>query len=538
MYKFLFLCLALVGSLHASFVQEWADVPTSYNGRFRPIEATSRLWLYDLSHKQSLKKTSSFEVLWDLHFNGIKHWENTPLFWIQSASTKKTLQLPLKQNRFSYHTVRERLNTIPNKTTELNHLANQLNKFEDHENNFLVLPSRYKPGVWFPLKKLKSSDSNNFTAYNDNLFHQIKSLYLQLEQAVNNNDSSQIEPLSTSLAKSLKAGYASLAGKTYQSAYGKALSYPSFTQLKIERLYYTYPWISFCIALYLFGFISFLFFYCFDKPQFKTIALCLTGLAFSLHTLILGARCYILARPPVSNMFETMIYVPWIAIGAGFIIQAALKNTFVLVASCLAAIPLLIFLQLSNFSSSMENVQAVLDSQYWLIVHVLMVVGSYGLFFLCGILGHVYLALFSYYGVETAFVKNLAKAILQCMYIGVALLIPGTILGGVWAAQSWGRFWDWDPKESWAFISACIYLVWIHAYRFRYIDNFGLAVGSVVGLLSIIFTWYGVNYILGTGLHSYGFGSGGEKLYYLFLTGEFVFLAVTCFRKFKTRLNA
>ena len=122
--------------------------------------------------------------------------------------------------------------------------------------------------------------------------------------------------------------------------------------------------------------------------------------------------------------------------------------------------------------------------------------------------------------------KQLSSMILQTLYIGTAMLIAGTILGGLWAAESWGRFWDWDPKESWAFISSAFYLIWIHAYRFHKISSFGLAFGSVSGLLAISFTWYGVNYILGTGLHSYGFGSGGEHLYYAFLGTESLFLSV------------
>lgn len=118
----------------------------------------------------------------------------------------------------------------------------------------------------------------------------------------------------------------------------------------------------------------------------------------------------------------------------------------------------------------------------------------------------------------------LGQLILQTMYGGTILLVSGTILGGIWAAESWGRFWDWDPKESWAFISSCFYLIWIHAYRFHRIGSFGLAIGAVSGLLAISFTWYGVNYILGTGLHSYGFGSGGEIFYYSFLGIECLFL--------------
>ena len=126
---------------------------------------------------------------------------------------------------------------------------------------------------------------------------------------------------------------------------------------------------------------------------------------------------------------------------------------------------------------------------------------------------------------------KLLDALLQSLYVGIALLIPGTILGGIWAAQSWGRFWDWDPKESWAFISSCVYLLIIHAYRFKRISGIGLAIGSIGGLLAISFTWYGVNYILGTGLHSYGFGSGGEWIYYSYVGLELAFIGF-CITKF------
>ena len=163
-----------------------------------------------------------------------------------------------------------------------------------------------------------------------------------------------------------------------------------------------------------------------------------------------------------------------------------------------------------------------------------MVVGSYGLFILAGALGHLYLLLTL---LGTKKLSSLGLYIKQALYAGIALLIPGTLLGGVWAAQSWGRFWAWDPKESWAFISACIYLLWIHAFTYRKIADFGLAVGSIVGLLAISFTWYGVNYILGTGLHSYGFGQGGRGAYTAFVVIELVFLGLSFFIHTKNRKN-
>ena len=248
------------------------------------------------------------------------------------------------------------------------------------------------------------------------------------------------------------------------------------------------------------------------------------ALAVVLHTFFLGFRCYLLHRPPVSNMYETVLYVPWIAVMASLGLGYYFRSYFILAAANAACVLLLSTLKLAGIHSSLDNVQAVLNSHYWLIIHVLMVVGSYGLFCLGGVIGHCYLISACLYPQQIAFRKTSASLMRQSIYLGLVLLIAGTLLGGVWAAESWGRFWDWDPKEAWAFISICSYLIWVHAYMFNKIGDFGLAVGSIIGLQVISFTWYGVNYVLGAGLHSYGFGSGGEFYYYLYLFLETAFI--------------
>ena len=393
-----------------------------------------------------------------------------------------------------------------------------------------------KNGEWYSLHALRTQvydpsqqklvPVGNFTAYSDEQFTKIRRAYDDLEGALDSVKEGKVQQMAGRLASLLLGGYSSIAQTSYKQASGKNLDYPSIWQLKAELYFYSYPLVEICITLYGLALIAFIFAATTKNAGVYKWALGFTLLGFFLHTVILAMRCYILNRPPVSNMFETVIYVPWIAVLASFFLGYIYRSYFVLIGSCTASMALLIVLKLTNVSSSMENVQAVLDSQYWLIIHVLMVVGSYGLFILSGVLGHFYLISDVFNKQETDQMKFLAQLILQSMYIGVALLIPGTILGGVWAAESWGRFWDWDPKESWAFISSCVYLIWIHAFTFNHIRNFGLAVGSIAGLLAISFTWYGVNYILGTGLHSYGFGKGGELYYYLFLLGEVAFLAV------------
>lgn len=407
-----------------------------------------------------------------------------------------------------------------------------------------VLPGRYQPGEWYSLQALKmqvsdaskthSTPISNFTIYSDADFEAIRHSYLNWEQAMEQDPKGVItKQLHLDLIAQLNSAYQKIAGTIYQKAQGKSLVYPSSFQLTVESFYTTWPIIEIVTFVYGAAIVVGLLAYLLQSSLLKVIFIGITGLAFILHTMILVIRCYILARPPVSNMLETLIYVPWITMLVSFALTLWLKHLRPLLAANFTAFILFSIILWTGIHPGLENVQAVLDSQFWLIVHVLMVVGSYGVFILGGILGHVYLSSSINTESSSSSLHKLAHAILQTMYLGTALLVSGTILGGVWAAESWGRFWDWDPKESWAFISACAYLLTIHAYRFHKIGDFGLAVGAIIGFLAISFTWYGVNYILGTGLHSYGFGLGGEIYYACFILLEILFLSYILWKRKK-----
>lgn len=374
----------------------------------------------------------------------------------------------------------------------------------DTENPELrCLPGAHHSGEWLPLRSLASA--SNTTVYSNATFLKLQKLYTNLKAEATPQHA---EALQSALAEA----YSPLAGSPFVQAHGKALFYPSIAQLKVEKLYTHIPMAEASIAFYAAAALLLL-------ARWRKGGLLLLALGFFVHTILLLSRCFILQRPPVSNMFETVLYVPWIAAGVAYFLARRSKSVAILAAAALFAAGLLLLLKLSRLHDGLDNVQAVLDSQFWLAVHVLMVVGSYGLFALGALIGHLYVLTKNRETLQTY-----GKILLQCLYFGVALLIPGTILGGVWAAESWGRFWDWDPKESWAFISSCVYLIWIHAYRFGHIADFGLALGAIIGFQAITFTWYGVNYILGAGLHSYGFGQGGELYYYLFLFIELLFI--------------
>jgi ABC-type transport system involved in cytochrome c biogenesis permease subunit len=174
----------------------------------------------------------------------------------------------------------------------------------------------------------------------------------------------------------------------------------------------------------------------------------------------------------------------------------------------------------------------VLRSNYWLTIHVLTITLGYAAFALTLGLGNVSL----YHYLRNAFgksKKDLSKKVTvlnqltyRAMQFGVVLLAAGTILGGVWADYSWGRFWGWDPKEVWALVALLCYIVILHGRYTGWVREFGFAAWSVIAFLSVIMAWYGVNFILGVGLHSYGFSTGGRGWVFSFVAAQLVYVLI------------
>ncbi len=186
--------------------------------------------------------------------------------------------------------------------------------------------------------------------------------------------------------------------------------------------------------------------------------------------------------------------------------------------------------------------QPVLRDNFWLTIHVLTIVSSYAAGALAWGLGCLSLGHYLFGSYRPAVPGQgrgarppeacdvLAGFIYKAMQVAVLLLAAGTILGGLWADVSWGRFWGWDPKEVWALVSLLAYLVVLHGRYAGWIDNFGLAAGSVLGAAVIGMSWYGVNFLLGAGLHSYGFGQGGQTEFFAFLAANMLLLVAAAWR--------
>ncbi len=241
---------------------------------------------------------------------------------------------------------------------------------------------------------------------------------------------------------------------------------------------------------------------------FRKILVFITLVIFVYHGVGLWMRWYISGHVPWSNGYEALIFIAWVTMIAGLIFSR--KNPAVLAGTLILASFMIMVTELNLLDPEITPLQPVLKS-YWLMIHVAVITGSYGFLGLSCILGIVNLVLYitrttSNTKVITQNINELSYVSELTMTIGLFMLAIGTFLGGIWANESWGRYWGWDPKETWALASVLVYSVILHL---RYIpglkSRFTFNLVSVWGYASILFTFFGVNFIL-VGLHSYAEG--------------------------------
>jgi ABC-type transport system involved in cytochrome c biogenesis permease subunit len=231
-------------------------------------------------------------------------------------------------------------------------------------------------------------------------------------------------------------------------------------------------------------------------------------------------------------MYESIIWVSFAVSFFGMIFFARYRTpVYLLAALPVTLIALLLVHQMPiAMPSSIDPLVPVLRDNFWLTIHVLTITLSYAAFALAMGFGHILL---------WRYVRNPLAAradapmhfwLYRVLQLGVLLLAAGTILGGVWANYSWGRFWGWDPKETWALIALLCYILTLHGRLAGWWTEFGLVVASVVCFLAVLMAWYGVNFVLGKGLHSYGFGIGGETYVATFVVLDLLFVAFAVWR--------
>jgi cytochrome c-type biogenesis protein CcsB len=333
-----------------------------------------------------------------------------------------------------------------------------------------------------------------------------------------------------------RAGVASAAAALGRKLQEMAPSgYPAAADLRREVRYnqlkpFRWAWVA-----YLLGFLLLLTSFGLGSRTATLLGFGLVGAGFLLNSYGMWTRMQISGRPPVTNMYESVVFVAWGAVLFALIFEAVYRaRYFAACASALAVVSLILADNVPILDGSIDPLVPVLRDNMWLTIHVLTITLGYAAFLLAMGIGHVNLGLYFFAPQRKPLLKTLSTFLYRALQVGTLFLAVGTLLGGVWASYSWGRFWGWDPKETWALIALLGYLAILHGRFIGWFKDFGMAVGSLVGFLGVLMAWYGVNFILGTGLHSYGFGSGGYTWIGSFVLFEVVVIGLAAYRESKT----
>jgi cytochrome c-type biogenesis protein CcsB len=320
----------------------------------------------------------------------------------------------------------------------------------------------------------------------------------------------------------------------YQKFYGLEV-YPSDNRIAaevfynkaniFERLYPLYLLVGFILLIL--SFVKIL------KPKFKIdmftkATLSLLILFFMAHTLGLANRWYISGHAPWSNGYESMIYIGWATVLAGFIFS---KRSPMTLASTGILTGLILFVAHLNWMNPQVTTLVPVLNSYWLSIHVSMITASYGFLGLGALLGFIILVLFVLKNQNnekhiSLSIKELNSINEMSLMVGIVLLTIGNFLGGIWANESWGRYWGWDPKETWTLVTILVYAILLHLRFIKPLySDFNFAVMSLLSFTSVLMTYFGVNYYL-AGLHSYAKGDPVPVPDFVPMTYFIIFLVI------------
>ena len=279
--------------------------------------------------------------------------------------------------------------------------------------------------------------------------------------------------------------------------------------------------------VYIVAFLLVLLYWANLNEIWRTTAVRLLVIGFVVHTAGLVFRMWLEGRPPVTNLYSSAIFIGWGAVILGLVLERFYKDGIgTAVATCVGFLSLIVAHNLSTDGDTMVMMQAVLDTNFWLATHVVVVTLGYASTFVAGFLALLYIVRGVFtrtLGEKTA--KGLARMVYAIVCFATLFSFVGTVLGGIWADQSWGRFWGWDPKENGALIIVLWNALILHLRWGGMIRERGLVNCALVGNIVTSWSWFGVN-MLGIGLHSYGFMSGAFMWLMLFVGSQLLLIAI------------
>lgn len=498
-------------------VEPLQNLAVQLDGRKKPLDTVARETVAQIHGKNSYQalngdKLDYLNTYLSLWFNN-RDWNDEPIILFNYRPLKETLGLDPDEKYFSFSELiesdlREFLIAIKQKQAAGIDLTRDETEAVTIEQRMALvvstvgidrLPLVPHPndinGAWVSVE-----DAAQY--YDAEAVVQIQTAYDDLKQSYRN--SPQDEVSLGQIAARFETELASLSPEVY----------PETAVVNREvRFYALHPFAK-AWMIYALGFLIMLLVLLFKSLDFYwgAIGVFSTGLLINVYGI--WERMQIAGRPPVTNMYESVIWVGFGISAIALLFELIYRAKYYLLAAAPLSIVCLILADSlpAILDPSIQPLVPVLRDNFWLSIHVPTITLSYASFALALGLGHIILGHYLFAPQAKERIRSLSKWNYGVLQVGVLLLTTGIILGGIWAHYAWGRFWGWDTKETWALIALMCYVVPLHGRLVGWLADFGMTITSVVAFNAVLMAWYGVNFVLGTGLHSYGFGSGDSVM--------------------------
>ena len=513
-------------------------------GRTKPLFTLSNDILRKVSRENKFGDYSSMQVFLGLYLD-FDSWKDVPLIKVSNSDLQQSIGIKGNLASFSdlvnigngSYKLSEQVNAAYAKSPGgRNKMDKEIMKVDERVNivymiykgDFLkIFPLKDSTHNWGPADEaIKTAISKEDSLY-------LKNVIPLLYESLQNNNPAATQQIAESVSG-------------YQARFTE-YALPSDIRTKAELLYYRlgifeklFPFYATLGLIMLIGLIIMVIREQQKKSLLVKILSWVLFTGFLFHTFGLGLRWYIAGHSPMSNGYESMIFISWVTLLAGFIFSR--KSAFALSATAVLAGMTLMVAHLSFMDPEITNLVPVLKS-YWLTLHVSVITGSYGFLGLGAILGIITMILLSLSNEKNRerisnTIDELTVINFKTLILGLYFLTIGTFLGAVWANESWGRYWGWDPKETWSLITIIVYSLVTHSRMIpgmRNIYTFNLL--SLFAFSSVLMTYFGVNYYL-SGLHSYASGDAVQVPGYVYISiillaalSLFAYLKYTRFKK-------
>lgn len=532
-------CLLLVfppSQFQPDSLDSLRSLAVQLDGRKKPLDTVAQETVAKIHGSTTYKRAdgskedalSTYLAMW---FN-TRNWNEEPFVLVSYRPLKEVADLDLERKHFTFQELMA--------DRELAAIVGQAHRKEANEESlsrnerealtiesrlnllFQTVSDRNLPVVPHPedIKGKWAGLNDATTLYPPENVAPLMANFAMMQQTLLQGGTTHL-PMVASLADEMKAGLRQLSPSIY----------PTDAVLHREVHFNHFHPFAKAWQLYAIAFVV-LFVSQWIKPwtlYWSAIGLFTAGIAVNSYGFLL--RMQIADRPPVTNMYESVVWVGFGIAAIALLLEVLSRNRYyILAAAPLSVVCLVLADSLpAVLDPSIAPLVPVLRDNFWLSIHVPTITLSYASFALALGVGHVAIGNYLFAPQAKKRIKLLSQLNYRVLQVGVLLLTAGIILGGIWAHFSWGRFWGWDPKETWALIALLCYLAPLHGRLVGWVGDFGIHVASIVSFNAVLMAWYGVNFVLGTGLHSYGFGTGGSELLIASIVGLdllVVFIAV------------